>query len=236
MYLSIYPSVCTFVFYCFILLALYISTKILSYSYGIYSIRKEQKVQNPELRCPYMRQGRGIRGTVIVLSGPLSPESKSLNAFLRTALYCPQVGCPQGSPVVTPVLIFLQCVFSHVSSKCLHRRMHSYTGCICLTQSVSPHCTALSKVVWPQGSPVVTPVLWRSHCVCQPITSIPISITLSTPIPIPITANTINTPSVSTRIIYHGNIVQFLGTVQLSPICCGKFAANIVDKDYVHQR
>ena len=157
MYLSIYPSVCTFVFYCFILLALYISTKILSYSYGIYSIRKEQKVQKPELRCPYMRQGRGIRGTVIVLSEPLSPESKSLNAFLRTALHCPQVRCPQGSPVVTPVLIFLQCVFSHVSSKCLHRRMHSYTGCICLTQSVSPHCTALSKVGWPQGSPVVTP-------------------------------------------------------------------------------
>ena len=49
----------------------------------MYLIRKEQE----ELRCPYMRQGRGIRGTVIVLSEPLSPESKSLNAFLRTALY-----------------------------------------------------------------------------------------------------------------------------------------------------
>ena len=50
----------------------------------MYLIRKEEE----ELRCSYMRQGRGIRGTVIVLSEPLSPESKSLNAFLRTALHC----------------------------------------------------------------------------------------------------------------------------------------------------
>ena len=126
------------------------------------------------MRRPYMRQGRGIRGTVIVLSEPLSPESKSLNAFLRTALHSvPKwATAPMGALWWPPVLIFLWCVFSHVSSGCLHGRVHSYTGCICLTQSVYPHCTTLSKMGYcPRGALKWPLVLIFLQCVFSHVSS-----------------------------------------------------------------
>ena len=47
----------------------------------------------------------------------------SMCIFILCAFHC--VGCI--------CLIFLHCVFSNVSSNCLHQRMHSHIGCICLT-------------------------------------------------------------------------------------------------------
>ena len=43
---------------------------------------------------------------------------------------CPQAACLKGCKMTQAAFVGL---FSHVFSKCLHKKMHSYTGCICLT-------------------------------------------------------------------------------------------------------
>ena len=45
---------------------------------------------------------------------------------------CPQIVYSRGCIVGCIWLAFLHCVFSNVSSNCLHQRKHSHIGCICL--------------------------------------------------------------------------------------------------------